>query len=125
MDIQAAQLRQQIEQTRTAMTAKLDLSKQYVSQKVAATVEQSVIASVHGLLETTTKSTTLLQQYPWLIIVGGALWGYRLNGAHTRPIRPVQSPSQQAMGAPQPCHRRWRALHLRSMSRRRSRSHKQ
>ena len=58
MDIQAAQLRQQIEQTRTAMTAKLDLSKQYVSQRVAATVEQSIIASVHGLLETTTKSTT-------------------------------------------------------------------
>lgn len=30
MEIQAAQLRQQIEQTRTAMTAKLDLLKQYV-----------------------------------------------------------------------------------------------
>jgi membrane protein len=99
MDSQAAQLGQQIEQTRTAMTAKLDLSKQYVSQKVGATVEQSVIASVYGLLETTTKSTTLLYQYPWLIIVGGVLWGYWLNGTRTRPIRPVQSPPQQAMGA--------------------------
>jgi membrane protein len=98
MDSQAAQLGQQIEQTRTAMTAKLALSKQNVSQKVTPTVEQSVIASVVGLLQTTTKSKTLLYQYPWLIIVGGALFGYQLRGAHTRPIRPVQSPSQQAMG---------------------------
>jgi membrane protein len=100
MDSQAAQLRQQIEQTRIAMTAKLNLSKQGVSQKVAATVEQSVIASVYGLLETTAKSTTLLARYPWLIIVGGALFGYQLNGAHTRPIRSPQSPSQPAMGGP-------------------------
>ena len=100
MDIQAAQLCQQIEQTRTAMTAKLDLSKQYVSQKVAATVEQSVIASVHGLLETTTKSMTLLQHYPWLIIVGGALFGYQLNSAHTRPIRPVQKSVSTGCGGP-------------------------
>jgi membrane protein len=99
MEIQAAQLRQQIEQTRTAMTAKLDLLKQYVSQRVSATVEQTVIAPVRGLPETTTKGTKLLHQYPWLIIAGGALFGYYLRGAQTRPIRSVQSPPQRAMGA--------------------------
>jgi membrane protein len=97
MEIQAAQLRQQIEQTRTAMTAKLDLLKQYVSQRVSATVEQTVIAPVRGLPETTTKGTKLLHQYPWLIIAGGALFGYYLRGAQTQPIRSVQSPPQQAM----------------------------
>jgi membrane protein len=100
MDTQAAQHRQQIEQTRTAMTAKLDLLKQHVSQKVATTVEQTVIAPVRGLQLTATKSTTLLQQYPWLIIVGGALFGYQLSGSNTRLIRPVQSPPQRTMAAP-------------------------
>jgi hypothetical protein len=100
MDTQAIQHRQRIEQTRAAMTAKLDLLEQQVSQKVAAAVEQTVIAPVRGLFWTTTKGTTLLQQYPWLIIVGGALFGYRLSGANARPIRPVQSPPQRAIGAP-------------------------
>jgi hypothetical protein len=100
MDTQVTQHRQRIEQTRAAMTAKLDLLAQQVSQKVAATVEQTVIAPVRGLLWTTTKSTTLLQQCPWLIIAGGALFGYWLSGANTRSIRPVQSPPQRAIGAP-------------------------
>jgi hypothetical protein len=100
MDTQATQYRQRIEQTRTAMTAKLDLLEQQVSQKVAATVEQTVIAPVRGLLWTTTKSTTLLQQYPWLIIAGGALCGYWLSGAKARPIKPLQSPPQRAIGTP-------------------------
>ena len=81
------------------MTAKLDLLEQHVSQKVAATVEQTVIAPVRGLLWTATKSTTLLQQYPWLIIVGGALFGYQLGGSSTRLNRLVQSPPQRAAGA--------------------------
>jgi membrane protein len=99
MEIQATQLRQQLEQTRTAMTAKLDLLKQYAPQKASATVEQTVIAPVRGLPETTTKGTKLLHQYPWLIIAGGVLFGYYLRGAQTRPIRSVQSPLQRAMGA--------------------------
>jgi hypothetical protein len=99
MEIQATQLHQQIDQTRTAMTAELDLLKQYVLQKVPATVEQTVIAPVRSLQETTTKGTTLLHQYPWLIIAGGMLFGYYLRGAQTRPIRSVQSPPQRAMGA--------------------------
>jgi hypothetical protein len=49
MDTQATQHRQRIEETRAAMTAKLDLLEQHVSQKVAATVEQTVIAPVRGL----------------------------------------------------------------------------
>jgi hypothetical protein len=98
MDTQATQHRQRIEETRAAMTAKLDLLEQHVSQKVAATVEQTVIAPVRGLLWTTTKSTTLLQECPWLIIAGGALFGYWLSGANTRSIRPVQSPPQRAIG---------------------------
>jgi hypothetical protein len=101
MDTQVIQYRQRIEQTRTAMTAKLDLLEQRVSQKVAETVEQTVIAPVRGLLWTTTRSTTLLQQCPWLIIAGGALFGYWLSGANARPIRPVQSPPQWAIGASQ------------------------
>jgi hypothetical protein len=99
MEIQAAQLRQQIEPTRTAMTAKLDLLTQYMSQKVPATVAQTVIAPVRGLQETTTKSMLLLQQYPWLIIAGGALFGYQLRGAYTRRISSVQRPPQRATGA--------------------------
>ena len=99
MEIQVTQLHQQIEQTRTAMTAKLDLLKQYALQKVPATVEQTIFAPVRGLQETTTKGTTLLHQYPWLIIAGGALFGYSLRGAQTRPIRSVQSLPQRAMGA--------------------------
>jgi hypothetical protein len=103
MDTQAAQHRQQIEQTRTAMTAKLDLLKQHVSRKVAATVEQTVIAPVRGFLWTAAKGTTLLQQYPWLIIAGGVLFGYQMSGANTRRIRPVQSLPQRAIGAPPNC----------------------
>jgi len=61
------------------MTAKLDLLKQYVWQRVSATVEQTVIAPVRGLPETTTKGTKLLHQYLWLIIAGGALFGYYLS----------------------------------------------
>jgi hypothetical protein len=98
MEIQAIQLRQQIEQTRIAMTAKLDLLEQCVSQKVSATLEQTVIALVRSIQETTTKGTTLLHQYPWLIIAGGALFDSYLRSAQTRPIRSVQSPPQQAMG---------------------------
>jgi hypothetical protein len=75
MDTQAIQHRQRIEQTRAAMTAKLDLLEQQVSQKVAATVEQTVIAPVRGLLRTTTRSTTLLQQCPLADHCGwGAIW---------------------------------------------------
>jgi hypothetical protein len=99
MEIQATQLHWQREQTRTAMTAKLDLLKQYVSQKVPAIVEQTVIAPVRSLRETTTKGTALFHQYPWLIIAGGALLGYYLRGAQTRPIRSAQSPPQPAIGA--------------------------
>jgi hypothetical protein len=100
MDTQAAQHRQQIERTHTAMTAELDLLKQHVSRKVAMTVEQTVIAPVRGFLWTAAKSTTLLHQYPWLIIAGGALFSYRMGGANTRRIRPVQNPPQRPVRAP-------------------------
>jgi len=79
MEIQATQLHQQIDQTRTATTAELDLLKQYVLQKVPATVEQTVIAPVRSLQETTTKGATLLHQYRWLIIAGEVLFGYYLS----------------------------------------------
>jgi hypothetical protein len=125
MEIQATQLHQQIDQTRTAMTAELNLLKQYVLQKVPATVEQTVIAPVRSLQETTTKGTTLLHQYPWLIIAGGVLSGYYLRGAQTRPIRSVQSPPQRAMGASPTVPPAWRAPCLRSMTCRGSRPHKQ
>jgi hypothetical protein len=99
MDSKALQLHQQIERTRTAMTAKLDLLEQRVSEKVAVTMEETMVTPVRGLLWTPTQGTTLLQQYPWLIIAGGALFGYRLRGAKTRPMSPVQSPPQHAVEA--------------------------
>src|SRR5262245_61218080 len=97
MDSKATQYRQQIEQTRAAMTAKLDLLEQRVAETVATTVEQAVVTPVRGLLRTTTECTALLQRYPWLIIVGGALLGSKLRDTNDTPQRPVQSPPQRAV----------------------------
>jgi membrane protein len=99
MDSKATQHRQQIEQTRAVMTAKLDLLEQRVAETVAMTVEQTVVAPVRGLLRTTTEGTALLQRYPWLIIVGGALLGSKLRDTNDTPQRPVQSPPQRAVKA--------------------------
>ena len=100
MDARSAQFRAQIEQTRAATTAKLDLLKQYVSQSAAATVEQTVVAPVRGVQETVTRVTTVLHRMPWLIIAAGALLGYQLNRASARPPRPLMPAPQQPAATP-------------------------
>ena len=82
------------------MDAQLTQLEQHVSQMPAAILEQTVGAPVRGVQETVTRATTLLHQYPWLIIAGGALLGYQLRHARARPVRPVQSPPQRAAVAP-------------------------
>jgi hypothetical protein len=67
MEAQTAQLREEIEQTRTAMADRLDLVKQHISHRVAATLDQTLIAPVRGVQATITRSTTVLHQAPWLI----------------------------------------------------------
>jgi membrane protein len=100
LDAQPAQLRHQIEQTRAAMGAKLDLLEQYVSQRVATTVEETVVAPVRGIQETVTRSTTVLHQMPWLIVAGGALLGYQLSHARARPTRPGPPLLERVAGEP-------------------------
>jgi membrane protein len=100
MDTQPVQLRQQIEQTRAAMAGKLALLEQRVSQSMAATLEQTVVAPMRGVQETVTHSTTMLQQMPWLIIAGGALLGYQLNRANARSTRPALRTPQRAVETP-------------------------
>jgi membrane protein len=101
MDARSAQFREQIEQTRAATTAKLDLLKQHVSQSAVTTVEQTVVAPVRGVQETVTRITMVLHQMPWLIIAGGALLGYQLNRASARPTRLVMPAPQRAAATPQ------------------------
>ena len=100
MDAHAAQLRRQVDETRAAMDAQLTQLEQHVSQMPAAIIEQTVGAPVRGVQETLTRATTLLYQYPWLIIAGGALASYQLRRARARPVRPVQSLPQRAAGRP-------------------------
>jgi hypothetical protein len=100
MDAHAAQLRRQIDATRAAMDAQLTQLEQHVSQMPAAILEQTVGGPVRGVQETLTRATTLLHQYPWLIIAGGALVSYQLRRARARPVRPVQSLPQRAAVAP-------------------------
>jgi membrane protein len=96
MEAQTAQLREEIEQTRTAMAARLDLVKQHISHRVAATLDQTLIAPVRGVQATITRSTTVLHQAPWLIIVMGGLLGY----ASARPAKLLQHPSAPAVATP-------------------------
>jgi membrane protein len=100
MDAHAAQLRHQIDDTRTAMDAQLTQLEQHISQMPAAIIEQTVGAPVRGVQETLTRATTLLRQYPWLIIAGGALMSHQLRRAKARPVRSVQSLPQRAAVAP-------------------------
>jgi membrane protein len=100
MDAYAAHLRQQIEHTRAAMTAKLDRLKQHVSQLVATSLEQTVVAPVRGVQETVTRGTTMLQQAPWLIIAGGGLLSYQFSRPDARAARPVPSPPERPAVAP-------------------------
>ena len=86
--------------TRAAMDAKLTQLEQRVSQMPAALLEEHVLGPVRGVQETAAKATTLLHQYPWLIIAGGALLGYQLRRAHRRPVRPVQPPPPRAAVTP-------------------------
>ena len=94
MDADAAQLRRQIERTRTAMAADLDLLESRASQTVATRLEQAVVAPVRGVQETVVRSTALLHRMPWLIIVGGGLLGYELSRAGDRSSRTVRNPPE-------------------------------
>jgi membrane protein len=94
MDAQTAELRHQIEQTRAAMAAALDRLEQHVSQRVAVTLEQTVLAPVCGVQATINRSATLLHQAPWLIIALGGVLGYAI----ARPPRPfLRTPERAAV----------------------------
>ena len=98
MDTHTAQLRHQMDATRAAMDAKLTQLEQRVSQLPGVLLEQHVLGPVRGVQETAARATTWLHQYPWLIIAAGALIGYQLRQAKTRPVRPVQHPPPLAAG---------------------------
>jgi hypothetical protein len=100
MDAHAAQLRHQIDETRAAMDATLTQLEQRVSQLPSALLEQHVLGPGRGVQETAARATTWLHQYPWLIIAAGALVGYQLRQAKTRPVRPVQQPPPRAAVTP-------------------------
>jgi hypothetical protein len=55
---------------------------------------------VRGMQETAARATALLSRYPWLIIAAGALVGYQLHRAKTRPARPVPHPPPRAAVPP-------------------------
>jgi membrane protein len=86
--------------TRAAMDAKLTQLEQRVSQLPGVLLEQHVLGPVRGVQETAARATTWLHQYPWLIIAAGALIGYQLRQAKTRPVRPVQNPPPRAAVTP-------------------------
>jgi membrane protein len=100
MDAHAAQLRHQMDVTRAAMDAKLTQLEQRVSRMPGALLEEPVLGPVRGMQETAAKATTLLHQYSWLILAAGALVGYQLHQAKTRPVRPVQTPHPRAAVTP-------------------------
>jgi membrane protein len=100
MDAQATQFRQQIEQSRAAMTAKLDLLERHVSQRVAATLEQTVVAPIQAVQETVSRGATLLHRVPWLILAGGGLLGYQLGRGSARPTGSVRRLLRQGAVAP-------------------------
>jgi membrane protein len=100
MDAHAAQLRHQMDATRTAMDAQLTQLAQRVSQTPAALLEPHVLGPMRGVQETVTRATMLLHRYPWLILVGGALVGSQLRRAHRRPVRPVPPPPPRAAVTP-------------------------
>jgi membrane protein len=66
----------------------------------AALLEEHVLGPGRGVQETAAKATTLLHQYSWLILAAGALVGYQLHQAHTRPVRPAQTPPPRAAVTP-------------------------
>jgi hypothetical protein len=96
MDTHAVQLRQQIERTRTAMTANLDRLEWHASHSVAAILEQAVVVPIRGVQEAVARGTALLHRVPWVIIVAGGLLGYHLSRLSERPARVVQNPPERA-----------------------------
>jgi membrane protein len=96
MDVQATQLRQQIEQTRAALATKLDLLERHVSRKGAAVLEQAVIGPVSGIQAAVARDVSALRQTPWLIMAVGGLLGYagaRQTGLLPRPAaRAIATP---------------------------------
>jgi membrane protein len=100
MDAQTAQLRHQMDETRAAMDATLTQLAQRVSQMPGALLEEHVLGPVRGVQETAARATTWLDQYPWLIIVGGALLGSQLRRGKARLVRPVQNPPPRVAVTP-------------------------
>jgi hypothetical protein len=96
MDVQATQLRQQIEQTRAALATKLDLLERHVSRKGAAVLEQAVIGPVSGIQAAVARDVSALRQTPWLIMAVGGLLGYA--GARQAGLLP--RPAARAIATP-------------------------
>jgi hypothetical protein len=96
MDAHAAQLRHQMDKTCAAMDAKLTQLERRVSQMPGVLLEQPVLGPMCGVQETAAWAAPWLHQYSWLIIAAGALRGYQLRQAKTRPVRPVQHPPPRA-----------------------------
>jgi membrane protein len=100
MDAQTAQLRHQIDATRAALDAKVTQLEQRVSQLPAARLERHVLGPVRGVQDTAARATTLLSQYPWLILAAGALLGAQLRRGKTRPLGPGPTPPPRAAVTP-------------------------
>jgi hypothetical protein len=96
MDAHAAQLRHQVDKTRAAMDAALTQLERRVSPMPGVLPEQQVLGPACGVQETAARAAPWLHQYSWLIIAAGALSGYQLRQAKTRPVRPVQQPPPRA-----------------------------
>jgi hypothetical protein len=100
MDAHAAQLRHQIDETRAALDAKVTQLEQRVSQMPAVLLEQHVLGPMRGVQDTAARATTLLSQYPWLIIAAGALLGAQLHRGKARPLGPVPTPPPRVAVTP-------------------------
>jgi membrane protein len=97
MDAHAVQLRYRIDATRAAIDTTLTQLEQRISQLPGALLEQHVLGPGRGVQETAARATTWLSQYPWLIIVAGALLGSQLRRGKTRPLGPVPTPPRVAV----------------------------
>ena len=95
MDHTEAQLHQEIIHTRQVIDerlAQIERRGQETVHRFASTVtdaiHHSLMPSVQRVQDTSAKGDALLAQYPWLIVVSGALLGYLLgrpDGARRLP----------------------------------------
>jgi membrane protein len=101
MNPHALQLRQQIEQTRASIDAKLIQLQQHLAQQVAALIDQTVLSPVRGVQETVTAGTKVLQEARWLMTgLGASLGDQAGRGGPRSPVAMPPAPAPTAATPP-------------------------